>query len=200
MRINSRGTHVASTSAYEGGCTWQRAAVGEAFGDLAGWEASMFETPFLSGGSRALAVLRLPDDLPTLDPDDPRVLLERALLPTQIVVRNLTVTPAWAHAIWDERDPHDAAALRWQAVQWWSYHRPTWEVIASWERPELVRAEALRLDHPAVVEAAQALQRPLRWPSRTRRRSGQAGPPSCSTCEAVSRVCSVAAMAQRKLN
>ena len=73
MRINSRGTHVASTSAYEGGCTWQRAAVGEAFGDLAGWEASMFETPFLSGGSRALAVLRLPDDLPTLDLDDPRV-------------------------------------------------------------------------------------------------------------------------------
>jgi len=120
MRINSRGTHVASTSAYEGGCTWQRAAVGEAFGDLAGWEASMFETPFLPGGSRALAVLWLPDDLRILDLDDPRALLERALRPTQIVERNLAVTQSWAHAIWDERDPHDAAALRWQAVQWWS--------------------------------------------------------------------------------
>ena len=122
----------------------------------------MFETPFLPGGSRALAVLWLPDDLRILDLDDPRALLERALRPTQIVERNLAVTQSWAHAIWDERDPHDAAALQWQAVQWWSYHRPTWEVIASWERPELVRVEALRLDHPAVVEAAQALQRPLR--------------------------------------
>jgi len=43
-----------------------------------------------------------------------------------------------------------------------SVHRPTGQVIASRERPELVRVEALRLDHPAVVEAGQALQRPLR--------------------------------------
>ena len=42
-------------------------AVGETFGNLASWDASMFEVPFLPGGRRALAVLRLPDELRILD-------------------------------------------------------------------------------------------------------------------------------------
>ncbi|MDT5081743.1 MAG: hypothetical protein QOJ80_6380 [Mycobacterium sp.] len=48
-----------------------------------------------------------------------------------------------------------------RAVQWWSFHRPTWTVIASWERPRLVELEHLNLDHPAVVAAAKSLNRPL---------------------------------------
>ncbi len=104
-------------------------------------------------------MVHLPDDLRVLDLDDPSVLVERSLRPTQVVARNLAVTQAWGHRIWDERDPHDPAARRWQAVQWWSYHHPSWEVLASWDKPELVDVERLDLDHGAVVDAAHALRR-----------------------------------------
>lgn len=136
-------------------------AVGEAFGDLATWEASMFETPYLPGGRRALGVFGLPDDLRLRDLDDPRALVDLGLRPTQVVTRNLAVTQAWGHRIWDERDPHASRRHRWQAVQWWSYHHPPWEVLASWQRPDLVRVEPLSLTHDAVVEAARQLHRIL---------------------------------------
>ena len=101
-----------------------------------------------------------------LDLDDPAELLERSLRPTQIVTRNLSVTQAWGSRIWNERDPHDSTRRRWQAVQWWSYHRPFWDVLGSWEQPELDHVEDLDLDHAAdhaaVRDAAAALVRPLR--------------------------------------
>lgn len=137
------------------------AAVGETFGNHQLWEQSMFDFPSMPGARRALGVYVLPDDLRLLDLDDPRVLLERSLRPTQVVTRNLAVTQAWGHAIWAEHDPHDRAERRWQAVQWWSYHHPTWTVLAAWARPELDHVEPLTLDHPAVTEAARALLRPL---------------------------------------
>ncbi|MGZ6840050.1 MAG: RES domain-containing protein [Frankiaceae bacterium] len=137
------------------------AAAGEAFGNLAVWDSSMFEFPQVPGSRRALGVFELPDDLRVLDLDDPAALLERRLRPTQVVVRNLAVTQRWGHEIWDERDPHDARRRRWQAVQWWSYHHPSWPILASWARPEFVRAESLDLTHPAVVDAARALHRLL---------------------------------------
>lgn len=137
------------------------AAAGEVFGNFASWDASIFPVPALPGAVRALGVYRLPDDLRLLDLDDPQALSERQLRPTQVVTRNLSVTQAWAHSIWDERNPHDPAERRWQAVQWWSYHRPSWQVMGSWLRPELVDVEPLSLTHKAVAEAAAALVRPL---------------------------------------
>jgi len=136
-----------------------QAAVGEVFGNLASWESSMFDAPQVPGARRALGVYRLPDDLQVLDLDDPTELAQRGLRPTQIVVRNLAVTQAWAHRIWNERDPHDPTSRRWQAVQWWSYHRPFWTVLGSWQRPELDHVEDLDLDHAAVRDAAEALTR-----------------------------------------
>lgn len=138
-------------------------AVGEAFGNLSLWEPSIFDVPFLPGSRRALAILQLPDELRLLDLDDPRVLVERSLRPTQIVTRNLSVTQGWGRRIWQEVDPHDASRPYWQAIQWWSYHHPSWEVLASWERPKLVSVEPLDLEHDAVVEAAKELRR-LRQP------------------------------------
>ena len=143
-------------------CRQPEAAAGEVFGDLAGWDDSMFDFPLLPGSRRALGVYRLPDTLRVLDLDDPAELLERSLRPTQIVTRNLSVTQAWGSRIWNERDPHDSTRRRWQAVQWWSYHRPFWDVLGSWEQPALDHVEDLDLDHAAVRDAAAALVRPLR--------------------------------------
>jgi hypothetical protein len=126
-------------------------AVGETFGNLHTWTPSMFVTPFLSGGARALGVYELPDDVRLLDLDDPRALLARKLRPTTVVRRDLAVTQAWGHAIWAEG--------RWDAVSWWSYHHPGWPVVASWARPRLVRVEPLSLDHEAVQAAAATLCR-----------------------------------------
>jgi hypothetical protein len=87
-------------------------------------------------------------------------LVELGLRPTQIVTRNLAVTSEWAHRIWSQSSPA-IDDRKWQAVQWWSFHRPTWTVVASWERPKLVELERLNLDHPAVVAAAKSLNRPV---------------------------------------
>lgn len=57
-------------------------------------------------------------------------------------------------------DPGGAGRL-WDAVSWWSYHLPSWPIVASWFRLELVGGQALDLDHPAIQEAATALVRPL---------------------------------------
>lgn len=134
-------------------------AIGESFGNLSVWDESMFGFPLISGARRALGVYRLPDDLRVLDLDDPTHLVEFGLRPTQVVTRNLAVTQAWGHRMWEERDPHDRAKHRWEAVQWWSYHRPVWDIIASWVRPELDHIENLTLGHFAITEAARALQR-----------------------------------------
>jgi len=109
---------------------------------------------------KTLGVYELPDDLRICDLDDPHRLVELGLRPTQIVTRNLAVTSEWAHRIWSQRSPA-IGDRKWQAVQWWSFHRPNWTVIASWERPKLVELEHLNLNHPAVVASAKSLNRPL---------------------------------------
>jgi len=133
------------------------AACGEAFGNLGAWHDSMFEFPQVPGARRALGVFRLPDELRVCDLDDPAQLVRLGLRPTQVVTRNLPVTQAWGHRIWSETATD--GERQWQAVTWWSYHRPVWSVRASWERPELVRVEPLDLAHPAIVDAASTLYR-----------------------------------------
>jgi hypothetical protein len=135
-------------------------ACGETFGNLARWTADMFEFPAIPGARRALGVYSLPDELRVCDLDDPHRLVELGLRPTQVIGRNLAVTSAWGHRIWSQ---HFAAVggRTWQGVQWWSFHRPTWTVLASWVRPEFVEVEDLDLSHPAMVDAATALRREL---------------------------------------
>lgn len=143
------------------------AACGEVFGNLGEWDESMFDFPLVPGARRALGTYSLPDDLRVLDLDDPRQLMRLSLRPTQIVARNLPVTQAWGHRIWDERQVDDPNERVWDAVQWWSYHRPTWNVIASWRRPSLVDVAALSVEHPAVKEAGASLIRPMIRTART---------------------------------
>lgn len=134
------------------------AACGEAFGNQAVWGSSMFEFPLI-GARRALATLSLPDSLRVLDLDDPHQLVRLGLRPTDVVRRNLAVTQAWGHRIWAERDPD--RQQRWDAVQWWSYFRPSWTVLASWVRPALCEVTPLTMEHPALQDAADSLNRRL---------------------------------------
>ncbi|WP_072806817.1 RES domain-containing protein [Rhodococcoides yunnanense] len=136
------------------------AACGESFGNLARWVDSMFDFPMIPGARRVLGTYELPNDLRICDLDDPQRLIEQNLRPTQVVARNLSVTSTWGHQIWSQTTPA-IAGRQWQAVQWYSFHRPAWTVIASWHRPRFVRQEVLALDHPAIMEAASALYRPL---------------------------------------
>ncbi len=137
------------------------AAVGEVFGNLASWHESMFDFPALPAARRALGIYRLPDELRVLDLDEPRELVERSLRPTHVVARNLSATQAWGHCAWDERSRHDPDDRRWEAISWWSYHRPAWTVVASWRRPDVDDVQPLDLHHPAVRDAAASLYRPL---------------------------------------
>lgn len=142
----------------------QSGAVGEAFGDLRHWREEMFGFPELPGTRRALATYELPDEVAVLDLDDARSLLDRGLRPTQVVERNRAVTQAWALAIFREAAP--GGGPRWVGVRWWSYHRPGWRILGVWgSAPDCVRLEELNLDHPAVVDAARALAKPLPPPS-----------------------------------
>ena len=135
-------------------------AVGEAFADFHTWIPDMFPVPFLPGGRRALGTYSLPDDTPLLDLDDARNLLERGLRPTQVIERNRAATQAWALKIFQETNPD--GSRKWSGVRWWSYHRPHWGIVGLWGvTPECVEVEALSLGHPAVVDAARALAKPL---------------------------------------
>ncbi|NLG55917.1 MAG: RES domain-containing protein [Rhodococcus sp.] len=136
------------------------AACGESFGNHTTWHDSMLDFPLIPGARRALGVFELPDDLRILDLDDPAQLVRLGLRPTQVVTRNLAVTQAWGQRVWSECDPH-THDRRWDAVSWWSYHRPVWTVLASWRQPDLVRVDDLDFEHPAMIDAAKTLQRPI---------------------------------------
>lgn len=140
-------------------------AIGETFGNLAQWSESMFETPFLPDARRALAVFEVADDLPLLNLDDAQVLASRGIRPSQVVIRNTAFTQPLALKIF--REQNQDGSPRWAGLRWWSFHRPSWENVALWERPDgpaalrIVRVEPLTLAHPAVVDAAAALVRML---------------------------------------
>jgi hypothetical protein len=140
-------------------------AAGETFGNLGSWADDMFQTPFLPGGRRALAIFDVPDETPILDLDIARELTTRNVRPSQIVTRNPAFTQALALSIFRE---HDADSNRqWAGLRWWSFHRPTWFNLALWHTPDapapltLVNVEPLTLTHPAITDAAHALTRAL---------------------------------------
>lgn len=134
-------------------------AVGEVFADLPRWSDAIFTFPALAGARRALGTYHVADDAPILDLDDARHLLDRALRPTQVIARNRPVTQAWALRIFEEQRSGDGDPL-WDAVRWWSYHRPLWQVLGFFRNPPLaVKVEPLSLAHTDVVDAARSLHR-----------------------------------------
>jgi hypothetical protein len=132
-------------------------AIGEVFGNRPTWSDSMFNDKRVPGSRKALATLRLPDDLSILDLDDAQVLLDRGLRPSQIVERNRAVTQAWAFRIFEERN--DRRERMWHGVAWWSFHRPQWRLLGYWgsTEPVVVKVEPLDYQHYAVDDAAKTL-------------------------------------------
>lgn len=140
--------------------TEQSGAVGEVFGDLPEWSDAMFAFPALPGSRRALATYQVPDDLPVLDLDDAKALLDRGLRPTQVIERNRSATQKWALSIFNERN--DRGERTWSGVRWWSYHRPSWRILGVWgATPACVHVGDLTTKHPAVVDSATLLTKPL---------------------------------------
>lgn len=138
-------------------------AIGETFGNLAHWSLSMFDTPYVPGARRALAVFNVPDALPLLDLDDPAELVKRSVRPSQIVRRNIGFTQPFALSAFREQNPD--GSRRWAGLTWWSFHRPIWTNAALWATDTepsplaLQRVEQLDLDHPAIVDASAELVR-----------------------------------------
>lgn len=142
---------------------WYRAreasgAVGEVFGNLASWDNSMFDVPFLPGGTKALGVYQVPDNMSLLNLDHAFALHVRGMRPTQVVERNRTATQRWALEIYEELNYKGEPD--WAGVEWWSFHRPHWRVMGLWGvTPVPVDVETLDLTHPAVIDAAASLNR-----------------------------------------
>lgn len=129
-------------------------AVAEVFANLTNWRDAMFPFPQIAGARRALGVYRLPDDLPYVDLDDPQILVDRGMRPSQVIERNRPYTQGKALEIFNEK--------RWNGIRWWSFHRPESRVWCLWEiDPVCETVEALDLSHVAVRDAAAALAKLL---------------------------------------
>jgi hypothetical protein len=141
-------------------------AVGEVFGDLATWSQEMFIVPWLAGAVRALATFAADPPPAVLDLDDPAVLVERGIRPTEVVGRDRERTQEIALSAWLEN--------RWQGLRWWSWWRPSWRNQILWAPLdatdpwplEVVAVEPLHLQHAAVRVAAEVLRRRVE-PSNT---------------------------------
>ncbi|HYO61257.1 MAG TPA: RES domain-containing protein [Actinomycetota bacterium] len=128
-------------------------AVGEAFGNHAVWTRDLLQgPPALPGSRRALAEFDAAG-VDIVDLDDPAVLLEWRLRPSEVVTRVRSVTQAWALQIFGE--------ARWAGVRWWSYHDPAWGSFGLWDASDLRVAEVRPLsdDVDRVREVAARMSR-----------------------------------------
>ncbi|HXB73156.1 MAG TPA: RES domain-containing protein [Candidatus Acidoferrales bacterium] len=129
-------------------------ALAEAFGRFPEWTPSILQgSPSLPGSVRAIARYHLPDDSRVCDLDDPRQLLALGLRPSDVVSRDYARSRSWARRI------HSQGT--WIGVRWWSYYDPEWASLALWnlERLRLKDVTPLKLDDPALAQAARAIVR-----------------------------------------
>ena len=126
-------------------------AIGETFAGLSTWSGAMLPFPSVPGSVRALGVYGLEEEANALlDLDDARMLLQRGLRPTDVVIRNRPRTQAIARAV------HAEAA--WAGMSWWSMHRPQWTLYVIWI-PELLSVERVEpiAGHPALLDSSRLL-------------------------------------------
>jgi hypothetical protein len=120
------------------------------------WDEAMLRgSPSVPGSVHALGRYTLDTEIAVCDLDDAARLLELELRPSQVVTRDRGITRAWALRIFHEH--------RWGGIRWWSYYDPRWGSHGIWALDELFVDDVTRLalDHPAIVEAAEVLNRPV---------------------------------------
>jgi hypothetical protein len=107
-----------------------------------------------AGAPLALAQLSLADDGDVLDLDDPAVLCREGLRPSQVATTERQLTQAHAARLYARKPP--AVALRW-----WSTIEASLINLTVFDRArdalEIIEVVPLRVDHPAVEEAARLL-------------------------------------------
>ena len=129
-------------------------AIAEAFGRFPEWSPAILAgSPGFPESVRAIASYRLADDAPLCDLNDPDVLRDLRLRPSDVVSRDYSRTRAWARRIYEQR--------RWVGVRWWSYYDPRWASVGLWDLMGLAVQEVrpLRQDDPALIEASRTFAR-----------------------------------------
>lgn len=130
------------------------AAIAEAIAHLRG--QPLDDTDLERSGLRlALAELEAAVDGHLWDLDDPRVLGARGLRPSRVATRRRAVTRRWAADLFRARP-------RRSGLRWWSILEASWLHVTLFDSalPRVSAAAApqpLRRDHPAVLDAAEAL-------------------------------------------
>lgn len=134
-------------------------AVAESFYNKRQWIPEVFLTP--TGAPRAIAELSYAGG-PLLDLDDAQTLLDLEVRPSSIVVQDLGSTQALARRAFEDR-PEGCGGL-----SWWSSQLPSETSVMLWGEDgvppdglKLLGIQSLSIEHPAVVEAAARLFRPL---------------------------------------
>lgn len=144
--------------------TTEQGAVGETFGNLSQWPAAEIERT-KDGRPRCLVRYEIPDDAIISDLDDPQVLTNLGIRPSDVVRRNRDHTQEIANSVWRTR-----AGTAVRGFSWWSYWRPEWTMVMLWSDglghpyfPSLTvtRVDALTVAHQAVQVAADVLPREL---------------------------------------
>lgn len=134
-------------------------AVAESFYNKRQWIPEVFLTP--AGEPRAIAEFTFAGE-PLLDLDDAEVLLGLGVRPSEVVVQNLGTTQRLASRVYaTEAQSHSG-------ISWWSSQMPSETSVMLWGQDaavpaglKLVGIQTLSFEHPAVIEAAAKLFRPL---------------------------------------
>lgn len=137
----------------------QIGAIAESFYNKRRWIPEVFLTP--TGVPRVIAEFTFSGS-PQLDLDDAATLVKLGIRPSDVVVQDLGTTQNIARRIYEQRSETRSG------ISWWSSQLPSESSVVLWgsggEPPaglSLVGIQPLSIDHPAVVEAASKLYRPL---------------------------------------
>ncbi|MBG6184908.1 hypothetical protein IWX65_002886 [Arthrobacter sp. CAN_A214] len=134
----------------------QDGAVAEAFGRFPVWSPAILEVPAAAPTGTKKALVKYTGTPHILDMDDPRVLADLGLRPSQVINRDYKTTQQWARSVFDT-GKHDG-------LSWWSFYGAQWSSIGLWNWRSLSvegDPEVLTLSHPAVELAAAEIARTI---------------------------------------